>query len=117
MKNALKQMLDALDELSADENFCEVQDTEVRELLHDAVYRTLVEPDPDFQPEEFGMLDPEGDNLVKAILMKFFAHPEFKAAQKLPTPKERLEAFQDADVESSAGTSFDEYFGYNDSFE
>ena len=117
MKTALKELLDALDELADDENFCEVQDTEVREQLHDAVYRTLVEPEPGFVQEEFGMLDPAGDERLKSILAKFFAHPEFAAARQLPTPKARLDAFQDHTVLSSTGNSYDEYFGYNDSFE
>jgi len=117
MKQALKQLLDALDTIAAS-GFDEVLDTEVRERMHEAVYRTLVEPEPGYQlPEEFAMFSPEGNQKVRATLATFFAHPEFAAAKLLPTPKERLDAFQDIEVESSQGITYDEYFGYNDSFE
>ena len=117
MKKALKQMLDALDKL-VDGGDDEVMDTAVRERMHDAVYKTLVEPQPDYQvPDEFGMFSPEGNKKVKAILTRFFAHPEFAEAKKLPTPQARLDAFQDVEVESAEGNSYDEYFGYTDPFE
>ncbi|HEX8342118.1 MAG TPA: hypothetical protein VF624_14525 [Tepidisphaeraceae bacterium] len=117
MKKALKQLLNALDKL-AEGGHDEVTDTDVREQMHDAVYKTLVEPQADYQlPEEFGMFSPEGNKNVKAILTKFFAHPEFAQAMKLSTPKARLGVFQDVEVESSEGNTYDEYFGYDDSFE
>ena len=83
-----------------------------------SLYKTLVDLQPDYQlPDEFGMFSPEGNKKVKAILAKFFANPDVAEAKKLPTPKERLDAFQDIEVESSEGNTYDEYFGYNDSFE
>src|SRR3712207_599585 len=115
MKNALRQLLNSLDEL-AEGGHDEVTDTDVREQLHDAVYQTLVEPTPGYPlPESFGMYTPEGDRKVKAALATFFAHPEVAEAMKLPTPKARLDAFQDVDVRSSNDSAYDEYFGYNDS--
>jgi hypothetical protein len=117
MKKALKQLINALDKL-AEDGHDEVMDTDVREQMHDAVYKTLVEPQPDYQlPDEFGMFSPEGNKKVKTILTKFFAHPELIEAQKLPSSKARLDAFQDDEVESAEGNTYDEYFGYNDSFE
>ena len=117
MKKALKQLLDALDKL-AEGGHDEVTDTDVRERMHDAVFKTLVDPQPDYLlPDEFGMFSPEGNREVKVILSKFIAHPEFAEAKKLPSPKERLDVFQDVDVESAGGNTYDEYFGYNDSFE
>lgn len=117
MKKALKQLLDALDEL-AEGGHDEVTDTDVRERMHEAVFRTLVDPQADYQlPDEFGMFSPEGNREVKAILSKFITHPEFADAKKLPSPKERLDVFQDVEVESVGGNTYDEYFGYNDSFE
>ena len=88
MKKALKQLLNALDKL-ADDGHDEVMDTDVRERMHEAVYKTLVVPQPDYQfPGEFGMFSPEGNKKVKAILAKFFAHPEFAEVKKLPTPND-----------------------------
>ena len=117
MKKALKQLLNSLDKLAQGDHD-EVLDTEVREPMHDVVYKTLVEPVAGYElPEEFGMFSAEGNAKVSEILAKFIAHPEFTAAKKLPTPKERLSSFQDSDVESNEGNSYDEYFGYNDSLE
>jgi hypothetical protein len=117
MKKAVKQLLNALDKLG-EGGHDEVMDTDVREQMSDALHKTLVEPQPDYQlPEEFGMFSPEGNKKVKAALSKFFAHPEFVEAKKLPTPKARLDAFQDVEVESDGGNTLDEYFGYDDSFE
>jgi hypothetical protein len=117
MKTALKQLLNALDKI-VDDGQEELMDTDVRERMHDAVYKTLVDPQPDYQlPAEFGMFSPEGNAQVRAALSKFLAHPEVAQAKKLPTPKARLDAFQDIDVESAGGNTYDEYFGYNDSFE
>jgi len=117
MKKALKQLLNSLDKL-VDDGQEEVMDTDVRERMHDAVYKMLVQPQPDYQlPDEFGMFSPEGNEQVRAILANFLAHAEFAEAKTLPTPKARLDAFQDIEVESAAGNTYDEYFGYNDSFE
>ena len=117
MKKALKQLLNALDKL-VEGGHDEVMDTDVRERMHDAVYKTLVEPQPDYLlPDEFGMFSPEGNKKVSTVLAKFFAHSDVAEAKKLPTPKARLDAFQDVEVESAEGNTYDEYFGYNDSFE
>ena len=116
MRKALKQLLNALDKL-AEGGHDEVTDTDVRERMHDAVFKTLVEPRPDYRlPDDFGMFSPAGNKKVKAILARFFAHPEFAEAKTLATPKARLDAFQDVEVESAEGNTYDEYFGYNDSF-
>ena len=46
-------------------------------------------------------------------LARFLSHPDLAAAaNKLETPRERLNAFQDPEVESAAGNTHDEYFGY-----
>lgn len=116
MKKALKQLLNGMDKM-VEEGYDEVEDTDVRERMHDAIYKMLVEPVGGYQlPDEFGMFSAKGNQRVKATLTKFFNHPEFAAAQKLPTPKARLDAFQDDDVVSSEDSTYDDYFGYNDSF-
>ncbi len=117
MKNALKQLLNSLDQLT-EEGHDEVQDTDVREHMAEAVHNLLVEPKPDYElPDEFGMFSPEGNQKVKAILARFFADPEVSKAKSLPTPKQRLAAFQDVKVQSSAGNCYDEYFGYDGRYE
>lgn len=117
MKKALKQLLNALDKL-VEAGHDEVMDTDVREQMHEAIYKSFVEPEAEYRlPDEFGMFSAEGNQKVKNILTKFLGHPETSEAKNLPTPKARLDAFQDIDVESSEGNTYDEYFGYNDSFE
>jgi hypothetical protein len=117
LKKALRLLLNALDKL-AEDGHEEVTDTDVREQMHDAVYKTLVEPVAGYHlPGEFGMFTPEGNLRVRAILAKFLTHSEVVATNYFPTPKERLDAFQDVEVESADGSTYDDYFGYNDSFE
>lgn len=111
MKKALKQLIDALDKVFETDE--EVGDTAVREAMHDAVRNAFIVPQKDYTlPNDFRMFSPAGNRMVKAALQKFLAHPEVAAAAKLKTPKERLDAFQDGDVESAEGNSYDEYFGY-----
>jgi hypothetical protein len=112
MKNALKQLIDALDEVSAEHE--EVGDTAVRQFMYDAVHKSFIVPQRGYElPDEFGMFSEEGNKKVHAALSKFLAHPEVAAAATtLKTPEERLQAFQDTYVESSEANTQDEYFGY-----
>ena len=112
MKKALKQLIDALDKVF--ERHEEVGDTAVREAMYDAVHKSFIKPVKGYElPEEFGMFSAAGNKKVRAALAKFLAHPDVVAAgETLKTPKQRLDAFQDGDVESSEGNWYDEYFGY-----
>lgn len=112
MKKALKRLIDALDKVF--DTHEEVGDTAVREAMYEAVHKSFIKPVKRYAlPNEFGMFSAAGNKKVRAALVKFFAHPEVVAASKeLKTPKERLDAFQDGDVESSEGNWYDEYFGH-----
>lgn len=112
MKKALKQLIDALDKVF--EEHAEVGDTDVREQMYDAVHKGFIMPQPGYKlPAEFGMFSDEGDRLVRTAMEEFLAHPDVAAASRsLKTPEARLAAFQDIDVESSEGNTYDEYFGY-----
>jgi len=117
MKQALKQVLNDLDAIAAS-GHDEVSDTEVREEMHDVVHHTLVEPEEGYQlPDNFRMFSDEGNALVKAVLERLIVHPEYIAAKKLSSPAARLAAFQDIDVKSDQNMFYDEYFGYDDSYE
>jgi len=111
MKKALKQLLNALDAVFQEHE--EVGDTMVREEMYDAVRKAFIVPQPGYTlPAKFGMFSTEGDTLVRAALEKFLAHPEVTAAAKsLKTPEERLATFQDIEVTSNEGNTYDEYFG------
>jgi hypothetical protein len=112
MKKALKQLINALDKVFEEHD--EVGDTDVREQMYDAVHKGFIVPQPGYKlPARFGMFSDEGNELVRAALQRFLAHPEVVAASRsLKTPEARLAAFQDVDVESSEGNTCDEYFGY-----
>ena len=112
MKKALKQLIDALDKVLEEHE--QVGDTAVREFMYAAVHKSFIDPQPGYAlPGEFGMFSEEGDRKVRLALQKFLKHPEVAAAAaRLKTAKERLDAFQDSDVESSEGNTYDEYFGY-----
>jgi len=112
MKKAMKQLLDALDKIYETDG--EVNETSVREAMHEAIHRSFIEPEPEYAlPDEFGMFTPAGDRKVKAALARFIAHSEVaEAAETFKTPLERLEAFQDMEAESSHGNTYDVYFGH-----
>lgn len=117
MKKSLKALLNALDKIT--EEFEEVTDTDVREQMRDAVEKSLLDPVSGYKlPDEFGMFESKGNAKVKAALTKFIeaAKVEVKAAG-LKTRADRLRAFQDIDVESRDGSTYDEYFGYDDSLD
>jgi hypothetical protein len=115
MKRALKQLINALDKVFEEHE--EVGDTAVREFMYAAVHKSFIVPEPGYGlPTEFGMFSEEGDRKVRAALEKFLTHPDVAAAAtRLKAPQERLDAFQDNDVESSEENTYDEYFGYAES--
>jgi hypothetical protein len=117
MKKSLKALLNAMDKIF--EDFEELGDTAVRERMREAVEKAVLTPVAGYVlPDEFGMFEPKGDAKVKAALARFIeaAKVEVESAG-LTTREDRLRAFQDLDVESREGNSYDEYFGYDDSLE
>ena len=115
MKKSLKALLNALDKVAAE--FEEVTDTDVRERMREAIENAVIAPVPGYVlPDEFGMFEPEGNAKVKAALAAFIPAAKAEAAG-LKTRADRLRAFQNIDVESRSGNTYDEYFGYDDSEE
>jgi hypothetical protein len=114
MKKALKQLINTLDKVFEEHE--EVGDTDVREQMYEAVHKVFIVQQEGYTlPDRFGMFSDEGEKKVRAALVKFLVHPDVLAASKsLKTPEERLAAFQDADVESSEGNTYDEYFGHSE---
>jgi hypothetical protein len=111
IRRALKQFLTALDKIYAKHE--ELGDTAVRDRLYAAILKSFIMPEKAYKlPEQFGMFSSEADRLVHAAVQRFLQHPEVVAARKkLNTPDERLNAFQDTDVETSEETNVFEYFG------
>jgi hypothetical protein len=113
MKKSLKALLNALDKIAEEHE--EITDTDVREQMREAIESALLNPVKGYQiPDEFGMFEVDGNARVKAALAKFIDSARVEAAG-LTTRLERLRAFQDLDVESRDGNTYDEYFGYDDS--
>ena len=112
MKEALKRLLDALETVFDEHE--EVGDTDVKQSMYDAVHAGFFVPQPGYSlPTEFRMFSDEGNKKVRAALQDFLKHPDVLAAAKsLKTAEARLAAFQDGDVESREGNTYDFYFGY-----
>jgi len=112
IKRALKQFLTALDRIESKHE--EIGDTDVREKMYNAIHSAFIVRQRSYSlPDKFGMFTDEGNNLVRLALDKFLKHQEVVATSKsLKNPQDRLEAFQDDDVETSEGTTIWEYFGY-----
>jgi hypothetical protein len=113
LKNALQELLDNLDKI--DDKHQELQDTAVREELHQAVIDHFVyaSPGDDFPLSgDYAMFTDEGNEEIYTALGQFLNHLEVRTALTQMTPQERLDAFQDDDVESSNGSTYDNYFGW-----
>ena len=112
MKNVLKRLLDNLDEISQQHE--EVSDTDVREQMHVAIRKGFIKPEAKYiVPSKFGMFSSGGDRRVREAIVKFLADPELAVVSKAcQTPQARLDWFQDVSVPSSAGNTYDEYFGH-----
>ena len=115
MKKSLKTLLNAMDKIF--EDFEEVGDTAVREQMRESIEKALLAPVTGYVlPNEFGMFESKGNAKVRAALAKFIESAKIESVG-LTTREERLRAFQDLDVESREGNTYDEYFGYDDSLE
>ena len=111
IEQALKHLLDGLDELVQAHE--EVGDTDVREQMFTAVQAGFLLPEPGFVlPESFGMFGADGNQAVRALLDRFIRATR---ACPLAPGEERLAAFQDVEVASSGGSTYDAYFGHADS--
>ena len=109
MKQALKQLLNALDEIS--KTHAEVSDAANREAMTKAIYQGFVRRKDSYKlPARFGMLSTEGNRLVREALAAFLAHPDAAFRSKDLTPDARRTAFQDASVVSSLGHRCHHYF-------
>ena len=114
IKIALKELLDNLDEVA--NKHTEIKDTMTRELLSDTISDYFVHDSAtDNLPSDnyYAMFSDEGNDAVYQALIQFLTHPEVVAArEQLSTPEERLVVFQDDEVQSNDGTTYDWYFGW-----
>ena len=112
MKELLRRLLEDLETI--EEEHEEVGDTAVREALRAALHEGFINPKPGFVlGDDFEMYTAKGNRRVKAALRRFISRAGAAAhAEGLDTPRARLDAFQDREVESAGGNFFDDFFGY-----
>jgi hypothetical protein len=112
MEQLLRLLLEDLEVVEAEHP--EVGDTDVRELMRDAIHDGFISPKAGFTlGEQFAMFTLEGNKKVRDALQRFLDRAATIAAQEgLDTPTARLEAFQNSELQSSGGNYYDDYFGY-----
>jgi hypothetical protein len=95
----------------------EVEDTEVRERLDDAVHHGFLIPTPGYRlPDTFAMYSPEGNRAVRATLDWFLpAATAAATAEGLDTFHQRLAAFQNLGVTvGPQRVCYNDFFGWAD---
>jgi hypothetical protein len=113
LNKLLSKLLSALESISTDHE--EVTDTDVREELATAIYCGFIAPEKSYQlPQSFEMFSDEGDQALRKALAAFFK-AACPIADKLGwTEAQRQSAFQDPNVTSAGGLTYDEFFGHAD---
>jgi hypothetical protein len=113
MDEILRELLDALERIGKEHG--EIYDTEVRERMFDAVYTGFIEPHADYAaPARYGLYDASANEAVREALASYVARAAAKAEELgLETPRERLAAFQNPDVQTSDEQQYtDDFFGW-----
>jgi AcrR family transcriptional regulator len=112
MHAILRRLLDRLDAIA--EQHEEVGDTDVREAMSVTVFDGFLRPVPGFElTDRYAMFSDEGDQLVHQALAEFLPAVNQHAAEAgLTSFHQRLSAFQDGELQSTAGSYFDDYFGW-----
>jgi hypothetical protein len=113
VEKVLVELLERLAAISQD--YGELQDTEVRERLDDAIHHGFLLPTPSYKlPNEFAMYSKEGNHAVHKILQWFLKAANAAAdTEGLNTFHKRLAAFQNLDV--TAGPQqlcYNDFFGW-----
>ncbi len=82
--------------------------------MSETIFQGLLKPSDNYNtPDDFGMFSDDANRQIKAALIRFLSAVESKIGDPgIKTPEERLNAFQDEDVESDDGMFYDDYFGY-----
>lgn len=107
----LQKLLTRMDRIM--EKHEELGDTDVREQLHAAVYNAFILAKADYMlPKEFGMFTKTGNRHVRSALATFLTKATNLATKTNWEPgMPRLVAFQDIDMTSENGSTYDVYFG------
>lgn len=108
IKDPLRELLDSLDAIS--DKHAEIADTFVREQLHIAIFQGFIFGTDGYTVDsKLGMSSTDGNDAARAALEQFISACRSTAFN---TKEERLAAFQDLRVQSTRGSTYDDYFGY-----
>src|SRR5581483_11658054 len=112
MQAILRRLLDRLDAIAEEHE--EVGDTDIREAMSAAVFDGVLRPVPGVElPDRYAMVSDYGDRLVLQALAEFLpAANQYVAEARLASFHQRLSAFQDGDLQSAAGSYYDDDFGW-----
>jgi hypothetical protein len=82
--------------------------------LRSAVFRSFLRPEPGYQlPNDYGLYTGDSDRAVAEAIAEFSSAAQALAPSLgLTSFQQRLAAFQDCSVFTEAGTTYDEFFGY-----
>jgi hypothetical protein len=111
LKTALTQLLLALDRIQDEHG--EVCDTVVRDVLRRVITEAFILPKASFvMPTAFGLFSADGNAKVGAALEHFLSCSEVQTTRATLTPEQRLAAFEDADVRTDKGNTYDCFFSH-----
>ncbi len=108
----LQSLIEALDSVSDESE--EVNDTDVREQLSEALHGLLLDPRGFQLPQEIGMFDAKGNQRVLTALERFRADYIAAGGQALASTVDADQYIQSPDIVSGRGSAYDEYFGHAD---
>lgn len=113
MRDALKNLLDVLDEIANEHE--ELFDSDVRQNMRNAIMEGFVRHRLQYEiPSDFGMFSDEGNTAVHNAIAKYVANANENADELgIVAFHDRLNAVQDPSVRSSNGNDYDEFLGHS----
>jgi hypothetical protein len=92
----------------------EIGDTESRDAMRRAVFRSFLRPEPGYElPDDLGLFDDDANREVKEAIAEYISAARVLAPSLgLTTFQHRLAAFQDCSVVTQDGTTYDDFFGH-----
>ena len=112
MNEILLRLLDSLENIGHE--FEELGDSDVRQLIGDAVMDGYIRTNPDFiLPLEYGMYSTRGNEAVRATLGCFIEAAKREAAQSgLTGFRDRLASVQNRAVQTRTHRDYEDYWGH-----
>ena len=113
MKDALKKLLDGLDEIGSKHE--ELFDSDVRQNMSNAIMEGFVRQRLQYEvPQDFGMFSEAGNTAVHDAIAEYVATANEKADELgLSAFHDRLNAVQDGSVGSINGNDYDDFLGHS----